>query len=123
MPDAVVDAILVLARQIPEPQRRFLEAVLREGQPLSELAATTAQSTSTLRRRYRRIINRLIEPRFGFVLTHRSSWPPQRRLVGTLHLVEGRTQRDTARRMGTTVHVVRREVYAIDALLSSHTTP
>lgn len=122
-PRPVVETLLALARHATREDRSLIEAIFGEGRTLIAVAACTGERPRTLRRRLRRVISRLIDPRFAFVAMHRGAWPQRRRLVATLHIIQARTLRDTARRLGITEHAVRREICAIDVLFSQQASP
>lgn len=119
-PQPVVEAILTLSHHVAPGDRRLIEAVYKDGHTLHALSELIGERPRSLRRRYRRVISRLIEPRFAFVASRGRLWPARRRLVGTLHIIRGRTIRDTARRLGLTEHAVRRELSVIDGLFEEY---
>lgn len=96
--------------------RVLIEAHFRDGVPTCELAALTGDAVRSVRRRVRRLAERLRSDRFLFVARHMHQWPAQRRRVATACILQGRTQRQTAQKLGLTCHTVRRHLDAIDAL-------
>jgi DNA-directed RNA polymerase specialized sigma24 family protein len=85
-----------------------------------------------MRRRIRRLTQRLLSPKFEFVMRYldpadqaeRSRlglpcWPPRRRQVALHAVVLGRSLRGTAAALGVTMHAVRREMQAINALFEA----
>lgn len=119
-PEPVVEAVLTLARHVGRGERMLVEAVLRDGHTLHAMAEMSGERPRALRRRYRRVVQRLIQHRFAFVAAHARTWPDRRRLVGTLHILRGRTIRETARCLGLTEHATRRELSVIDGLLEEY---
>lgn len=119
-PEPVVEAVLTLARHVGRGERMLVEAVLRDGHTLHAMAEMSGERPRALRRRYRRVVQRLIQHRFAFVAAHARTWPDRRRLVGTLHILRGRTIRETARHLGLTEHATRRELSVIDGLLEEY---
>jgi|GEM_PF-1072581 len=119
-PRPVVEAILALSAHLPTNDRSLIHAIFEEGRTVTDLARCMGERPRFLRRRFRRIVARLIDPRFAFVASQMHAWPHLRRLAGTLHILHARTLRDTARRLALTEHAVRREISAIDALFSQH---
>lgn len=119
-PRPVVEAILSLATHLPGPERSLIHAIFGEGRTIADLSRCLGDRPRFLRRRFRRTVARLIDPRFAFVASQMHTWPQRRRLAGTLHILHARTLRDTARRLALTEHAVRREISAIDALFGQH---
>lgn len=119
-PRPVVEAILALSVHLPTSDRSLIQAIFGEGRTIADLSRCLGERPRFLRRRFRRTVARLIDPRFAFVAAHMHTWPQSRRLAGTLHILHARTLRDTARRLALTEHAVRREISAIDALFSQH---
>jgi DNA-directed RNA polymerase specialized sigma24 family protein len=120
-PPEVASAMLALAAHIPRSERRLIHAVYAEGRSLAAIADAAAQSPFALRRAYRRIVTRMLDPRFAFVAAHAHTWPAQRRLVATLHILRACTLRDTAARLAITEHAVRRELAVVHALFDEFT--
>ena len=119
-PRPVVETVLTLSVHLPTGERALVEAVFAEGRAITDLARCAGLRPREMCRRLRRALVRRIDPRFAVVAAMARTWAPRRRLVGTLHILHGRTIRDSARRLGLTQHAVRRELGAIDALFTHH---
>lgn len=111
------------AAWITPDDRELVEAVFGEG--LSVVAYTRRRretdpvspvSVRSARRRLRKVITRLLSPRFAFVINNRSDWSASRRRVAMACVVRGLSLREAARKMGMSLHAVRRHMDAVEAL-------
>ena len=99
--------------------RALIEAIHRDGLSAQEVAALTGAPARTVRRRARLLAERLLSPRFAFVLLRREQWPAGRRRVAAACVLQGRTMRATARHLRLSLHAVRKEMSIIDALFEA----
>lgn len=104
------------ASALDPADRLLVEAHFRDGVPIRELAIVTGHAARSLRRRIRRLAERLRSDRFLFVARHMHQWPAPRRRVAAACVLRGMTQRQTAQQLGLTCHAVRRHLDAIEAL-------
>lgn len=99
-----------------EPRERALvQAHYIQGIPAERIAWLMGCSPEAARRRLRILTARVSSDRFAFVLARRGAWTPMRRKVSTLCFLQGRTMRAAARRLGTSLHTVRRHCEAVMA--------
>lgn len=119
--DAQGDALLRRAHVLDPDDRALLEALLREGESPLGAAKSRGVSTRTVRRRLRRLINRMASERFLFVLAQHLSWPLGRRRVGEACVLRGRSMRAAARELGLSVHAVRRHLAVVSAMYQAAT--
>ncbi len=82
----------------------------REHDPVAPVSVRTA------RRRLRRLVTRLLSPRFAFVIENRGDWPATRRRAAMACVVQGLSLREAASKMGVSLHAVRRHMDAVEAL-------
>lgn len=111
-----VDLVLRRATDLATPDRLLLESMLRDGYTTKRLASLSSQSVRTLRRRAKRLIQRLASPEFMFVVRHRDAWPTTRRRVADACIVEGRSMKLAARTLRLSFHSVRRQMETIAGL-------
>jgi len=114
-----VEQILARASWLPESDRAVLEAVFREGKTVAEVAALIGCPARALRRRVRRLLDRVQAPRFVFVTSRLDGWPPTRRRVARACVIEWCSLRDAARQLGISLYAVRRHHEAINAQLEA----
>ena len=100
--------------------RALIESIYRDGLTAQHVAALNASSPRAVRRRIRQVVERLLSPRFAFVLLHREQWPTVRRRVAVACVLQGRTMRETARHLRISLHAVRKEMGIIQALCEAH---
>lgn len=111
---------------LPAADRELVTAVFAEG--LSVAAYTRRcrergfgdQSARINRRRLRRLITRLISPKYAFVIARRGDWPIARRRVAMACLVQGLPFRHAAAALGLSLHAVRRHIDAVEAAYLTH---
>lgn len=100
-----------------------------------QVAGRIESRARTLRKRLRGITSRLVSPKFEFVasflepadqakrrLLGLPCWPPLRRRVGQECVIRGRSMRQAAALLGVSLHAVRRELAAINALFEARQT-
>jgi DNA-binding CsgD family transcriptional regulator len=96
-----------------QDQRRVLErvrGVYDRGMSMSELARVAGHDPRRVQNRVQRLTRRLNSPAFLFVLRHGPDWPEMRRRVAQSIILEGRSQRRAAEKLGLSIHSVRREI-------------
>lgn len=113
---ALVDRLLALADYVPQAEAELLKAVFAEGTSIASLARLGGRTERVMRARVRRVVRRVLEPRFMFCVTRMGTWPAARQRVAEHVVLHGRSLRECASAMRTTLHVVRRHVEAINAL-------
>lgn len=128
--------LLDRAAWLPAGDRELVEAVFGEGlsviaylrrcrdrglEPASTRGAPAGGSVSArmARRRLRRLVERVLSPRFAFVVTHRTSLGATRRRVAMACIVQGRSLREAAGMLGLSLHAVRRHIDAVEALFTA----
>jgi len=118
----LADLLTQRAELLPPEDRALLLSIYRENLTAREVAALRGVSPRSVRRRLRTLVERVLSPRFEVVLRERASWPPTRRRVATATVIEGRTMRQTASALTLSLHAVRRQMLAIDALIERETS-
>lgn len=112
----VVEELVHRAALLPEADRGLLLAVYRDATPARTVAALRGLDVRRVRRRVRLLVQRVLSPRFGFVMDHMASWPRGRRRVAQAVVIEGRSLREASETLGMTVHAVRRRMEEIRLL-------
>ena len=127
-----VELILNRSAYLPDRDRLLIEGVFGEGHSVTELSALTGEAPRTLRRRVRRIVQRMVGvgqvgagrgggDKFLFVVRHMDNWAPTRRRVAEVCVLEGLSLRQAADRLGLSLYAVRRHHEAINAQLEAIT--
>lgn len=111
-----IERLLMRAEVLDAGDAALLRAVLDRGLRFSELARAAGVDPRAIRRRYHRLVARLLSSRTTFILRERETWPlARRRAAETVHL-QGRPQRAAAKQLGLSLHYLRAELHAIDLL-------
>lgn len=109
------ELLVARASALPPEERGIVETVYDEGLTVARLARLRGECPRALRRRLRRIIARVLSPKFAFVMTQRDSWPAVRRKVATRVVLHGQSRRSCASAMSLSLHTVRNEMQKVDA--------
>lgn len=117
------EIIVERAGLLADEDRGLLEAVYSKGHTVQEVARllglTNPSEVRKLRKRVRRLVTRVSDPRFVFVMTSRMRWPRSRRLVGEQCMLRGDSMRGAAEHLGMTLHAVRQQCLRIDAMFEA----
>lgn len=113
----LADRILALAPCLPAPDAALLTALYRDGASFQAVAKVRGVDVRLLRRRVRKLVDRLLSPGFALVATHAASWPAERAAVARAAIIDGLSIRATARQTGIPIHIVRREMLVIEAMI------
>lgn len=110
-----IERLLRLAEHLAPSDRALIEGIYDRGMTAAALARAAGVQPTTMRRRARRLLNRMGGPIYRFVLAHRDRWPKRRRAVAELIYLQGRGQRETAAVLNCSLHEVRQEAQYIKA--------
>ena len=116
----LAEALVARAEHLLPEDRALLNAVYRDGNSAMEVATLTGAAPRAVRRKIRTLAQRVLDPRFAFVLVHRDAWPPTRRKVATELICHGRPLRETAKHLNLSLHAVRRHADAIRVVYEAH---
>jgi hypothetical protein len=111
-----VERLLELAQHLAERDRLLLEQVYRHGLVVADLARVSGGNPDALRRRIQRLIHRLDDPVFHFVVGHGDLLAPVVRRVATRVILHGRPLRQAAADTGLSLHEVREHVAEVRAI-------
>lgn len=112
----LVERLLDRATCLPPADLALLRAAYHDGRSASELAILLGADARGIRRRIRRLSDRVLSQQFLFVLRHRDSWPPTRRNVATAMILHGCSQRQATRELKLTLYTVRKNYLEVLAL-------
>lgn len=118
----VADTIAMRADWLAPEDRPLVLAIYRDGTSAADLAALVESATGTpidarvIRRRVRRAIRRLLDPKNLFIARSAESWSSTRRRIATEVYLRGRSRGHTAALLGLSLYSVRKHTEAIDAL-------
>lgn len=119
----IAELLVIRADLLTDTDRALITAVYRDNLATSDVAALLGHphTPRSIRRRLRALVNRILSPRFELVMNQSPEWPPLRRRIAQSYILEGRTLRDTAKHLRTTLHVVRTEMAVVEALINDAT--
>lgn len=103
---------------MPE-ERALIDAMYRQGLTATQIAQLRSEPAPAIRRKIRAVVQRVLSPKFVFVLRHRDQWPPMRRRVATACILQGRTLREAAAHLRLSLHAVRRQMDAIAGIFDA----
>lgn len=115
------DRLLRLAEYLPPEERAIFSACFTEGLTAREIAALRDRNErpDTIRRRIRKILRRLRDPRFHGALRLLHLLNGNRRRVAELCFLQGLPPRAAAQHLQLTIHAVRRHHAALSALIEA----
>ena len=115
----LIERLLDHAAHLDTSDAALLRSVYDHGLSATQLARALRQHPRAVRARVHRLIMRISSPGFQFVVRQKDRWPPRRRQVAECIILRARTQRQTARDLGITVHEVRKHLAHLAALIDA----
>jgi DNA-directed RNA polymerase specialized sigma24 family protein len=112
-----IDRLLRLADDLDPADRALIRSIYDRGMSAGELARAIGRTPRTVNRRLERLVRRVSNPAYRFILRERRSWPAVRRRVAELVFLRGGTQRAAATATGLSLHQTRREIERIRVLI------
>ena len=109
----IAESLVARAEYLLPKDRALINAIYRDGSSAREVASLTDATPRAVRRRIRSLAQRVLDPRFAFVIIHREQWPPTRRKVATETILHGLPLRAAAKSLDLSLHTVRRHADAI----------
>lgn len=103
------------AEPLEREERELLRAVYRDGLSATRVAEIRNDHPRRVAKRVRRCVQRMLTPEFEFVFQRYRDWPPTRRRIAQVCILQGKSLRATARQLRVSLHVVIRHVHAIRA--------
>jgi hypothetical protein len=97
--------------------RAIIEAVFGRGHTAADLARLRGERPAVIRRRVRRLVERLLSREFEFVLGKRDNWTSLRRRIASACFLRGRSIRQAAEELNLSFYTTRRHHDAVVALL------
>jgi hypothetical protein len=113
---ALSNQLVRLAQWLEPEDRAIAYAAFRDNLTAREVALIRATSARLVRRHLRVLIKRLTTPLFEFVARERENWPALRRHIATAVVLHGKSHREAAQHLHTTLHIVRTEMNIVQAL-------
>jgi DNA-directed RNA polymerase specialized sigma24 family protein len=111
------ERILARAEFLPPEERQLIEAVYGDGWTIRRVAELSGTHPRVMSKRIARIVARAMSPEFTFVAMRQRTWRGTRRAVSRACVLHGLSQREAARRLGLSLHCVRRQHQAIRGMV------
>lgn len=115
----MADLIVERSQVLPRDDAGLLQCIYGDGRSISALAPMLGCDARKLRRRVRRLVERVNSNEFVFVLSYRQNWTPSRRRVAEACFIRGLSIRQAASDLRLSYHTVRRHLEAVRALMQA----
>ena len=112
----IAEKVVMRAEFLDSTDRALLEAVFDKGITAAEIARTIGERPANMRRRVRKLVERLGSNPYQFVMRQLENWPPCQRRVGESVFLKGLSHREASQQLGMSLHKVRLEVERIRSL-------
>lgn len=104
------------AKHLPPKEQALLNEVYAQGKTVTDIAKSTGETPSYLRRKVRKLTARVLDPRYRYVTEQRSTWRPTRRQVAEACVIEGLSIKEASDRLQLSQYVVRKHREAIETM-------
>jgi len=111
-----VERMLQWSRHLPKKDREIIDAAFCRGLSGHVAAGLFGCSAAAYRRRLRRLLRRMRDPNFQFIVRHEALLPHTLRRTARLVFVHGMPLRQAADRLNVPLHELRRRVDTVRAL-------
>jgi DNA-directed RNA polymerase specialized sigma24 family protein len=116
----MADSIISRAEYLTGPDRTLVLAVYEDNRRMSDLARMMGIHPRSLRRRVRRLIERMMSPKFAFVASRRDQWASTQRRVATACVLHGLSIRAAADQLKLSHYTVRKHCDIVQTLYAAH---
>ena len=116
---AELDRVQARLEHLPSGERALIEAMFLDHKTAVQIAALAGRDPRKVRGEIRRVVDRMLSPKFAFVLRRGDAWPTTRRKVAHACVLWGFSARVAAKELGISLHAVRRQVDAIHAMFEA----
>ena len=116
----LADSILSRAEYLARPDRTLILAVYEDNRRISHLARMMGLHPRSLRRRIRRLIERMMSPKFAFVAARRDQWSATQRRVATACVLHGLSIKAASEQLKLSHYTVRKHCDIVQTLFSAY---
>lgn len=120
---AFAETVLHRSEWLSPGDRQLIRSIYGDGHAVSSLAPMLRTREQSLRRRVRKLLERINSRRFAFVAVRLNHWPATRKRVASSMVLQGQSLRETADRLGMSLYNVRRHYDVINALFEASERP
>lgn len=111
-----IETLLGMAESLSPGDRALIRSMYDRGMSAAELARAAGVGAQGIRRRIRRLMDRMADPMFRYVLHSKQHWPRARMRVAEMIFLQGAGQRETAAALSMSLHNVRQHAAAVQAM-------
>ncbi|HCT44140.1 MAG: hypothetical protein CMJ35_03460 [Phycisphaerae bacterium] len=111
-----VDRLIRRADWLQGQDRELVLAMFDRSMSAAAISRMTGIPARQIRKRLRQLVTRLNDPRVAYVVAHHNSWNPTMKAIGQELFVHGRTMREVCQDLGLSLHCVRKNRDAIEAM-------
>ncbi len=112
----MTDRLVRRAHWLKQEDRELILAMFDRGQSAVSIARMKHIPVRHVRKQIRHLVARLNDPRVAYVMAHNNSWNPTMQAIGQGLFIHGRTMRDLSKELGISLHCVRKNRDAIEAM-------
>ncbi len=114
--NTLTDQLVHRAHWLENKDRDLIIATFRDGQSANLIAHRLAQDPRHIRRRIKRLVHRLNDPRVAYVVEHSEAWTRSKRAIAQSLFIQGRSIREVTESLGVSFYSVRKHREAINAM-------
>tara|TARA_R110002073_G_scaffold118918_1_gene258323 strand:+ start:170040 stop:170498 length:459 start_codon:yes stop_codon:yes gene_type:complete len=114
--DSIVDRIVRRAHWLEPHDRELVFSMFRDGHSANTISKITGECPRQVRRRIKRLVSRLNDPRVAYVVAHADAWSKSRKAIARSLYIQGRSMRETTDTLGVSFYCVRKNREAIEAM-------
>ncbi|MDF1809426.1 MAG: hypothetical protein P1U42_07000 [Phycisphaerales bacterium] len=110
------DRLVRRAHWLEPADRELVLAMFRDGKSAVTISQLMNESPRNIRRRVRKLIERLNDPRVAYVVAHHKGWSKSRRAIAHSLFIKGKSMRETTEELGLSFYSVRKHRETIEAM-------
>ena len=114
--NSLTDRLVHRANWLEASDRELILSMFRDGHSANTIALLVDECPRFVRRRIKRLVNRLNDPRVAYVVEHHQNWSKTRRAIAQSLFIQGRSMRETTHDLGVSFYSVRKHRETIDAM-------
>ncbi len=114
--NTLTDQLVHRAHWLEKDDQSLIIAMFRDGQSASQIAKLIGQDPRHVRRRIKRLVHRLNDPRVAYVVEHCEAWSRSKRAIAQSLFIQGHSIREVTENLGVSFYSVRKHREAINAM-------
>lgn len=113
---ALTSRIVSRAHWLGSSDRDLIMTIFRDGKSAHSFAQKHGECPRQTRRRVKKLVHRLNDPRVAYVIAHHEKWSKSRRSIAHSLFIQGRSMRETTDELGMSFYSVRKHREAVEAM-------